>query len=56
MQHVLDKAQEAKAASVSLSCMGSMKKNQALYAMAQALRDNMAYILAENEKDLLVTQ
>jgi glutamate-5-semialdehyde dehydrogenase len=52
MQHVLDKAQAAKAASTALACMGSLKKNEALYAMAQALRDNTAYILAENEKDL----
>jgi len=52
MQHVLDKAQAAKAASAALACLGSMKKNEALCAMAQALRDNAAYILAENEKDL----
>ncbi len=52
MQHVLDKAQAAKTASSVLSCMGSVKKNEALIAMAQALRDNAAYILAENEKDL----
>lgn len=52
MQHVLDKAQAAKAASVTLSCAGSVKKNEALVAMAKALRDNKAYILAENEKDL----
>jgi glutamate-5-semialdehyde dehydrogenase len=32
--------------------MGSVKKNEALFAMAQALRDNTTYILAENEKDL----
>ena len=52
MQHVLDKAQAAKAASVTLACMGSMKKNEALYAMAKALRDNTVYILSENEKDI----
>lgn len=52
MQHVLDKAQAAKTASSVLSCMGSVKKNEALFAMAQALRNNAAYILAENEKDL----
>ncbi len=52
MQHVLDKAQAAKAASVMLACMGSMKKNEALYAMAKALRDNTVYILSENEKDI----
>ena len=52
MQHVLNKAQAAKAASAVLNCMGSVKKNEALLAMAQALRDNTAYILAENEKDL----
>ncbi len=52
MQHVLDKAQAAKTASSVLSCMGSVKKNEALIAMAQALRNNAAYILAENEKDL----
>ncbi len=52
MQHVLDKAKAAKAASVVLGCMGSAKKNAALLAMAQALRGSAAYILAENEKDL----
>ena len=52
MQHVLDKAQAAKAASVTLAYMGSMKKNEALYAMAKALRDNTVYILSENEKDI----
>ncbi len=52
MQHVLDKAQAAKTASSVLSCMGSVKKNEALIAMAQALRNNAAYILAENDKDL----
>ncbi len=52
MQHVLEKAQAAKKASVTLSCLGSVKKNEALLAMAQALRDNANYILAENEKDL----
>ncbi len=52
MQHVLEKAQAAKAASSTLACMGSLKKNEALNAMAQALRDSAAYILAENEKDL----
>ncbi len=52
MQHVLKKAQAAKAASAVLNCTGSVKKNEALFAMAQALRDDTAYILAENEKDL----
>lgn len=52
MQHVLNKAQAAKAASAVLNCMGSVKKNEALFAMAQALRDNTAYLLTENEKDL----
>ncbi len=54
MQHVLEKAQAARAASAVLNCMGSVKKNEALFAMAQALRDNTAYILAENERDLEV--
>ncbi len=52
MQHVLEKARAAKKASVTLSCLGSVKKNEALLAMAQALRDNANYILAENAKDL----
>ena len=52
MQHVLEKAQAVKAASSTLACVGSLKKNEALNAMAQALRDSAAYILAENEKDL----
>ncbi len=52
MQHVLDKAQAAKTAAASLALMGSRKKNEALNAMAQALRDNAAFLLAENEKDL----
>ncbi len=52
MQHVLDKALAAKNASAVLAGAGITKKNEALKRMAQALRDNAAYILTENAKDL----
>lgn len=52
MQHVLEKAQNAKAAAIKLACTGAREKNAALAAMAQALRENAPFILEENKKDL----
>ena len=52
MQHVLEKAQNAKAAAIKLACTGAREKNAALEAMAQALRENAPFILEENKKDL----
>jgi glutamate-5-semialdehyde dehydrogenase len=52
MQHIKDKAQKAKEASISLSYMGTAQKNSVLSAMAEALRENADYILAENKKDI----
>ena len=43
---------KAKKASYSLSCMGSAKKNEALLAMADALRENCAYIIEKNSEDI----
>jgi glutamate-5-semialdehyde dehydrogenase len=52
MQHVMDKAKSAKKAAGILACMGAVEKNAALLAMADALTDNAAFIIAENKKDL----
>ncbi len=52
MQHIKDKAMKAKEASVSLSYMGTAQKNGVLFAVAEALRKNVGYILAENKKDV----
>lgn len=52
MQHVRDKAMAAKAASGKLACMGVSEKNDILFAIAQALRDNTDDILRENQKDI----
>ena len=52
MQHVMDKAQSAKKAAGILACMGAVEKNAALLAMADALTDNAAFIIAENKKDV----
>lgn len=43
---------KAKKASYSLSCMGSAKKNEALLAMANAIRENCAYIIEKNAEDI----
>lgn len=52
MQHVLEKAQNAKAAAAKLGCTGAREKNAALERMAQALRENASFILGENAKDI----
>lgn len=52
MQHVMDKALEAKAGSAKLACMGINEKNEVLLSIAKALRDNSADILKANRKDL----
>ena len=43
---------KAKKASYSLSCMGSAKKNEALLAMANAIRENCSYIIEKNNEDI----
>ena len=43
---------KAKKASYSLSCMGSAKKNEALLSMANAIRENCAYIIEKNAEDI----
>ena len=43
---------KAKKASYSLSCMGSAKKNEALLAMANAIRENCVYIIEKNAEDI----
>lgn len=52
MQHVLEKAQKAKKAAVTLACMGANEKNKALLAMADALVASADHIMAENAKDV----
>lgn len=52
MKHILEKANAAKTASAALAYMGAAEKNAALMRMAQALRDNCAVIIKENEKDI----
>lgn len=51
MQHIKDKALKAKEASISLSYMGTAQKNNILSVIANALRKDTDYILAENKKD-----
>ena len=48
----LDILKQAKAAKSELAKLGSEDKNNALLAMADALRDNCAAILEENKKDV----
>lgn len=52
MQHVMDKALEAEAASAKLACMGINEKNEVLLSIAKALRDHTADILKANREDL----
>ena len=52
MQHVLEKAQKAKQASMTLACMGAEEKNKALLAMADALVASADDIIAANTKDV----
>ena len=52
MQHVLDKALNAKKAAATLACMGESEKNKALLAMADALVARADYIVEENAKDV----
>ncbi len=52
MKHILEKANAAKTAAAALAYMGAAEKNAALMRMAQALRDNCAVIIKENEKDI----
>lgn len=48
----LDILKQAKAAKSELAKLGSEDKNNALFAMADALRENCAAILEENKKDV----
>ncbi len=52
MQELLEKGKRAKAASVKLAKLSSTEKNNALCAIASALRENMDYIISENSKDI----
>ena len=49
----LDILKQAKAAKSELAKLGSEDKNNALLAMADALRENCASILEENKKNIL---
>ena len=48
--------QRAKAAAAGAAFLSTAKKNQALFAMAQALRDDAQQILLENQADLQAAQ
>lgn len=52
MMTTLDILKQAKAAKSELAKLGSEDKNNALLAMADALRENCAAILEENKKDV----
>lgn len=52
MQELLEKGRAAKDASVKLAKLSSTEKNNALRAIAAALRSNMDYIISENLKDI----
>lgn len=52
----LDILKQAKAAKSELAKLGSEEKNNALLAMADALRENCAAILEENKKDVEATR
>jgi glutamate-5-semialdehyde dehydrogenase len=52
MSEVQVKSAEAKRASVSLASVSSSAKDLALEAMAKALKNNMDFILKENQKDV----
>ena len=49
---ILEKAKNAKKASVILQKLSTNKKNEALEEIAKALCENADYILAENKKDI----
>ena len=52
MEHIKNKALKAKAATSRMACLGIEEKNVVLCSIADALRANASYILAENAKDL----
>ena len=52
MQELIEKGRLAKAASFELAKLSAKAKNNALYAIAKALRSNMDYIISENLKDI----
>ena len=52
MEHIKNKALKAKAATSRMACLGIEEKNAVLRSIADALRANTSYILAENLKDL----
>ncbi len=52
METLIEIGKHAKSASKKLSLESSTRKNNALFEIAKALKDNMDYILGENEKDM----
>lgn len=52
MEHIKEQALKAKEASYRLAYMGTVEKNAVLQSVADALRKNAGYILAENKKDI----
>lgn len=52
MQELIEKGRLAKAASFELAKLSAKAKNNALCAIAKALRSNMDYIISENLKDI----
>lgn len=53
---LIQTATAARAASRFLNLVGTSKKNNALDAVAQALMENVGYILAENAKDIVAAE
>lgn len=52
MQELIEKGKKAKEASYKLAKLSSQEKNDALYAIASALRNQTEYIIDENIKDI----
>ena len=52
MQELIEKGKKAKEASYKLAKLSSQEKNDALYAIASALRNQTEYIIDENKKDI----
>lgn len=56
MEELIQKGKLAKKASYILSALSSKQKDSALLGIAQALRENSDYIIAENEKDIILAK
>ncbi len=52
MTELIEKGKLAKIASYKLATLSSSQKNEALLAIAKALRENSDYIISENDIDI----